>query len=269
MRCFKLSVCFGLVAYPSYTVGFQSLLPKFEIPKLFTPSAFDVKNGNLELEQKLLDAIASNSNSRLDNNEQIASLVQQLEESGDGIEEPAISTKVYGKWRLLHTTNTDTSSPIQRKAVDATKFNIYQDIVFAAPSSEKPTLLVNQIVKFSDSADLCVTALASTANYPLEELTDRQGTGKILGLNILGVSLIGEEAAEDINRPNSRINFVFDEGRFNLFGGKFQIPYPVPFRSPLFRDAVKGWIDITYLSDNIRIARGNKGTTFVLRKEQE
>jgi hypothetical protein len=41
----------------------------------------------------------------------------------------------------------------------------------------------------------------------------------------------------------------------------------VPFRSPLFRDWVKGWIDITFLSDRLRISRGNKGTTFVLAKE--
>ena len=43
--------------------------------------------------------------------------------------------------------------------------------------------------------------------------------------------------------------------------------YPVPFRLPVLRDAVKGWIDITYLSDRVRIARGNKGTTFILAKE--
>lgn len=86
-----------------------------------------------------------------------------------------------------------------------------------------------------------------------------------MGLNILGVSKVGDEAEEDPEKPDSRVQFVFDEGRFDF--GSFTLPYPVPFRSPLFRDAVKGWIDITYLSDKIRISRGNKGTTFVLKKE--
>ena len=108
-------------------------------------------------------------------------------------------------------------------------------------------------------------ALASTSQYPLPELTERKSTGKILGLNILGVSLVGEEALPDPDRPDSRIDFVFDEGNFNFNG--LIIPYPVPFRLPILRDTVKGWIDITYLSDRLRISRGNKGTTFILVKE--
>jgi PAP_fibrillin len=61
-------------------------------------------------------------------------------------------------------------------------------------------------------------------------------------------------------------HFVFDEGNF-LYKDSFKIPYPVPFRLPLFRDWVKGWIDVTYLSNRLRILSGNKGTTFVLIKE--
>mmetsp|Transcript_837 Transcript_837/g.757 ORF Transcript_837/g.757 Transcript_837/m.757 type:complete len:278 (-) Transcript_837:56-889(-) len=273
MRVFLTIAACALLNPIATTFGFQSLIPKFDLPKLEFPSFGKNSNGgsggggggDKMLEEELLVAIEKNGkDNRLNNNEEIDSIVTQLEENQSGIPEPAISSKVYGKWRLLHTTNADTSSPIQRKAVDTTKFNIYQDIVVS--EEDDKLLLVNQIVKFSDTAQLCVTALASTAAYPLEELSDREGTGKILGLNILGVSLIGEQAAEEPSRPNSRINFVFDQGNFDFNG--LQIPYPVPFRIPLFRDAVKGWIDITYLSNNIRIARGNKGTTFILQKEE-
>lgn len=242
------------------TLALQNLLPN-----IFSPPKPSAAVGAIDLEDKLLAAIEANgADKRLDNSDDIASLVLQLEAS-QSIPRPAVAPQLYGKWRLLQTTNADTASPIQRKAVDTTKFDIFQDIVFAEDDPNK--LLVRQIVKFSDTNELCVDALASTSSYPLEELTDREGTGKILGLNILGVSLVGEEAAEDPDRPDSRVRFVFDEGKFD-FGG-FTLPYPVPFRSPLFRDAVKGWIDITYLSDRIRISRGNKGTTFVLKKEEE
>eukprot|EP00579_Thalassiosira_antarctica_P017189 CAMPEP_0201927850 /NCGR_PEP_ID=MMETSP0903-20130614/19620_1 /ASSEMBLY_ACC=CAM_ASM_000552 /TAXON_ID=420261 /ORGANISM="Thalassiosira antarctica, Strain CCMP982" /LENGTH=254 /DNA_ID=CAMNT_0048466143 /DNA_START=76 /DNA_END=836 /DNA_ORIENTATION=- len=235
------------------SLAFQNLLPNLSFLSPRPPTT----SGAIDLEDRLLAAIEANGlDKRLDNSDEISSLVSQLESSQLSIPRPAVSPKVYGRWRLLQTTNADTASPIQRKAVDTTKFDIFQDIVFAEDDPEK--LMVRQIVKFSEKNELCVDALASTSAYPLPELTEREGTGKILGLNILGVSIVGDEAVEDPDRPDIRIKFVFDEGRFD-FGG-FIIPYPVPFRSPLFRDAVKGWIDITYLSDRIRISQGNKGT---------
>ena len=227
----------------------------------------------IQLENELIQTIQNNN--RLDNSQDIANLISQLEKSPYSISQPAIAPQVIGKWRLLHTNNADTASPIQRKAVDATAFNIYQDILLKdVPDSSnngimKQQLIVSQIVKFGFGSELCVDALASTSKYPLEELTERVGTGKILGLNVLGVSKVGDEAKEDPNKPNARIQFVFDEGNFNFFDDAFQVPYPVPFRLPILRDTVKGWIDITYLSDRLRISRGNKGTTFVLVKEDE
>ena len=288
---------------------FQSLkLPSFPFfniePANGRPPTTKNVDGNVALEKQLMSSISNTS--RLSNAGDISNLVKALEDSRSGVEQPAISPKVYGRWKLIHTSNANTSSPIQRKAVDASKFDIYQDI-FIRDTDNK--LIVSQVVKFSDSAQLKVDALASTSAYPIPELTSREEDGKILGLNILGVSLVGKEASTDPTRPDSRINFVFDEGNFDFDG--FKIPYPVPFRWPLFRDAVKGWIDITvrlllclrvhltgnrvlklaqdawisvnclflllytyhvgqtqYLSDRMRIARGNKGTTFVLVKEE-
>lgn len=241
--------------------AFQNLLPKFFPTDLFGTQQKKV-GAVVAIEDKLLAAIDSKEE-RLNNSDDVASLVRQLEASGGSIERPAIAPEIYGRWRLVQTTNADSASPIQRKAVDTTKFAIYQDIIV----NDDGKLVVSQVVKFSPKNELRVDALASTAAYPLEELTERTSTGKVLGMNVLGVSLVGEEAKADPNRPDSRIDFVFDEGNFDFGGTK--IPYPVPFRLPLFRDWVKGWIDVTYLSDRVRISRGNKGTTFVLIKEAE
>ena len=255
------------------TSGLSSPLPKIELPSfpqfsfpnLLPRQANTARNNDRakakQLEDELIVAI-QDQGSRLANSERIDYLVSQLEAMKDmSIPEPAIAASIYGRWRLLYTTNADTSSPIQRKAVDTQAFPIYQDIVL-----EDNQLKVKQIVKFSDTFKLSVDALASTVAYPLAELTERKSTGKVLGINILGVSLVGQEAEPDPERPNSRIDFVFDEGNFML-ENNVKIPYPVPFRFPLLRDWVKGWIDITWLSDRLRISRGNKGTTFVLVKE--
>lgn len=255
--------------------------------KLQNESKIINRKEQIQMENELLQAIAEN-NARLSNDVSIPIMIEALEtkamENSWSISQPAISSQVLGRWKLIYTNNANTASPIQRKAVDASKFNIYQDILLrekenpnGARSSE-PTqrLVVSQVVEFGTNFRLVVDALASTSLYPLEELTERERDGKILGLNLLGVSKVGEEAQEDKTRPDSRIKFVFDEGNFlwnrddeseTSPSSIWKIPYPVPFRSPLFRDAVKGWIDITYLSDRIRISRGNKGTTFVLVRE--
>ena len=242
--------------------GLQNLFPK----NLFTPTGGSGKSSgsvsSQSLEDDLIQAIEDlGDENRLSSSNRIQEIVAELE-SSPSIPQPAISPSVYGRWRLMHTDNANTASPIQRKAVSSSAFPIYQDIIV----NDDGNLIVSQVVKFTENNELKVDALASTAAYPLEELTERKGDGRLLGLNILGVSVIGEEAKENEDRPDSRINFVFDEGRFE-FGSDFSIPYPVPFRLPILRDAVKGWIDITYLSDRLRISRGNKGTTFILLKE--
>eukprot|EP00586_Coscinodiscus_wailesii_P022594 CAMPEP_0172520386 /NCGR_PEP_ID=MMETSP1066-20121228/291973_1 /TAXON_ID=671091 /ORGANISM="Coscinodiscus wailesii, Strain CCMP2513" /LENGTH=257 /DNA_ID=CAMNT_0013303133 /DNA_START=115 /DNA_END=884 /DNA_ORIENTATION=- len=246
-----------LLLLPTVTISFTRTITSNPILQFFSPSSRKdtTLRGDAALEDALLSAI-SDSDTRLTNSDAILSLVTRLE-STPSIPRPAVSPAVYGRWRLLHTTNANTSSPIQRKAVDASRYEIYQDIVPRTGEEYNDAatefLVVSQVVKFGEDKRLVLDALASTSEYPLEELTERQSTGKILGLNLLGVSLVGEEAKEDPNRPDSRIDFVFDEGNFEF--GSLKIPYPVPFRNPLFRDLVKGWIDITYLSDRIRISR--------------
>ncbi|KAG6630071.1 probable plastid-lipid-associated protein 12, chloroplastic [Carya illinoinensis] len=80
---------------------------------------------------------------------------------------------------------------------------------------------------------------------------------------------IGElkvEAAASI-KDGKRILFQFDRAAFSFKFLPFKVPYPVPFR--LLGDEAKGWLDTTYLSPSgdLRISRGNKGTTFVLQKK--
>ncbi|XP_030955645.1 probable plastid-lipid-associated protein 12, chloroplastic isoform X2 [Quercus lobata] len=82
---------------------------------------------------------------------------------------------------------------------------------------------------------------------------------------------IGElkvEAAASI-KDGKRILFQFDRAAFSFKFLTFKVPYPVPFR--LLGDEAKGWLDTTYLSPSgdLRISRGNKGTTFVLQKKTE
>ncbi|PAN13861.1 hypothetical protein PAHAL_2G369100 [Panicum hallii] len=75
--------------------------------------------------------------------------------------------------------------------------------------------------------------------------------------------------AEATIEDGKRILFRFDRAAFTFKFLPFKVPYPVPFK--LLGDEAKGWLDTTYLSHagNIRISRGNKGTTFVLQKSPD
>ena len=74
----------------------------------------------------------------------------------------------------------------------------------------------------------------------------------------------------------SRIDFAFDLACW-LHAGPFgiklpgtrpaRVPYPVPFS--LLGDEAKGWLETSYLGKDVRISRGNKGTTFILVREAE
>lgn len=122
---------------------------------------------------------------------------------------------------------------------------------------------VTNVVDFGKLGELRVQALASTASRPLPGFTPRKGDGLIFGV----IPLFGVSRTEPPSDPTARIDFAFDNAGFDLTVLPFRIPYPVPFR--LLGDDVKGWLDITYLSPNFRVARGNKGTIFVLQKATE
>jgi hypothetical protein len=83
-----------------HCIAFQNLLPKqWSHPPKFGGS--NAKKETSQLKDKLLQVMQSEG-SRLANSEQIASLVTQLELSGQSIREPAIAPEVHGTWRLLY-----------------------------------------------------------------------------------------------------------------------------------------------------------------------
>lgn len=94
-----------------------------------------------------------------------------------------------------------------------------------------------------------------------------QGDGLILGL-----PLFGKSTTYPPSRRGIRIDFQFLRAAFEFRGLPFKIPYPVPFR--LLGDEAKGFVDVTYLGTanddgvTLRLSRGNKGTLFVLTKEE-
>jgi len=181
--------------------------------------------------------------------------IGSLEGGDKGVSSPTASGLINGRWKLLFTTRPGSSSPIQRAFTGVEAFSIYQDVDLA---SERPK--VDNVVVFGDEAGvLRVEAEAVTDSRPRAGFVPRRGAG---------IPIFGKSDSSPPSCADKRIDFQFSKAAFDLKALPFKIPYPVPFR--LLQDESKGWLDTTYLSPcgTFRISRGNKGTVFVLQKQQ-
>eukprot|EP00882_Tetradesmus_deserticola_P008847 GHRQ01009333.1.p1 GENE.GHRQ01009333.1~~GHRQ01009333.1.p1 ORF type:complete len:417 (+),score=153.00 GHRQ01009333.1:317-1567(+) len=222
--------------------------------RIAPPSPEKVK----EAEQGVLAALSSvkgrgASGMDVSNQELLNVAVEVLERDG-GVPGPTTLPQLDGRWKLLYTSRPGSASPIQRTFVGVEAFKVFQEVEL---TGELPR--VNNVVDFGWWLGyLKVEAEASVETRPLPGFTPRRGAG---------LPLFGKSFAYPPARANSRIDFQFDKAAFHLKLLPFTIPYPVPFR--ILGDERKGWIDITYMNEDatLRIARGNKGTLFVLAKD--
>ena len=202
--------------------------------------------------------------------------VATLENSPRGVRDPASSPLIAGRWKLLFTTRPGTSSPIQRAFTGAGAFGVHQEVTSAVVSPASGETLVPgsvaNVVTLGGAGTLRVVAATSTAAAPLPGFTPRRGPGAPF-LKFLGTSSVAPPRV-----PGERLDFAFRKSAFYFTGGVargLSVPYPVPFEtlSKLpgdLGDEVKGFLDTTYLSPDgsFRLSRGNKGTLFVLQREE-
>jgi hypothetical protein len=83
------------------------------------------------------------------------------------------------------------------------------------------------------------------------------------------VELIIEAEIEGL-RDEQSFYYRFSNGFFDVNGGEFKLPYPVPFD---FIESVrpgqtKGWFQTTYLDEDLRVSVGQKGSKFILMREK-
>ncbi|GKU94180.1 hypothetical protein SLEP1_g7706 [Rubroshorea leprosula] len=222
-----------------------------------------------EQEKQLVEALIgiqgrgkSASPQQLNEVERAVKVLEGLE----GVPDPTSSSLIEGRWQLMFTTRPGTASPIQRTFVGVDFFSVFQEVYLRTDDPR-----VSNIVKFSDS----IGELKVESGLHNRDCWMRGGPLHIGGplpsnhpYFAVWTAKQRTHAAASI-KDGKRILFQFDRAAFSFKFLPFKVPYPVPFR--LLGDEAKGWLDTTYLSPSgdLRISRGNKGTTFVLQKKTE
>jgi len=191
---------------------------------------------------ELLEAVASTNRgllASLDDQQAIQSLAAKVEGHNPCLEPLAAKEQLNGIWRLLYTTSDE--------LLGIDRFPLYK---------------LGQIYQ-------CVY-LDEARIYNIAEVV---GLPQLSGLVSVGARF------ETVSKQ--RVNVAFERGVFGLqtllnydnpkqFIQKLQSQDKVPWWQGIdFRinsDRQSGWLEVTYLDDDMRIGRGNQGSLFVLRK---
>ena len=163
----------------------------------------------------------------------------------------ATAEALNGRWRLLYTTKSafDARNPLGRR-VDGTAPGL--EALFDTSSAVASSSPIQRLLTSIESVDI-------------EQNIDLVDDKRVDQIVKFGDNLLRLSATASFD--SGRINFTFDLAYFLLFNGALKLPYPVPFK--LLGDEAKGWLDTVFVSPTLRISKGNKGTTFVLKKLED
>ncbi|MGL5079052.1 MAG: PAP/fibrillin family protein [Waterburya sp.] len=189
---------------------------------------------------ELLEAIAGKNRGLLANeidNVRVLSAIQQLEDTNPTPKPLEAKDLLNGDWRLLYTTS--------KGILGLDRFPLFKlgQIYQCIRVSEAKVYNIAEIIGLPMLEGL--VSVAAT----FEPVSDRR-------VNVIFErSIIGLQRLFGYNSPGKFIQQIES-------GKKF-----LPFDFKIDRGEQKGWLDITYLDQDMRIGRGNEGNIFVLTKE--
>lgn len=200
----------------------------------------------------LLEAIAGKNRGLLVNEKdkvKILSIIEQLEDENPTPQPLQSKELLDGNWRLLYTSS---------KAI--------------LGLNNLPLLQLGKIYQYIRMEESKIYNIAEIVGLPfLEGLVSVSATFEVVSPKRINVnfqrSIFGLQRLLGYVSPSDFIYKIEEGKKFAPFdlnleeGKKF-----VPFDFNLGDTRQKGWLEITYLDDNLRISRGNEGNVFVLTK---
>ena len=190
---------------------------------------------------ELLEAIAGKNRGLLANeidNVRVLSAIQELEDHNPTPKPIAAQELLEGDWRLLYTTS--------KGILGLDRFPLFK---------------LGQIYQCIRTAEAKVYNIAEVVGIPfLEGVVSVGATFEPISDKRINVmferSIVGLQRFFNYKSPSSFIKQIES-------GKKF-----LPLDFSIDNREQKGWLDITYLDEDMRVGRGNEGNVFVLTKEK-
>lgn len=188
--------------------------------------------------------------------------VYELETAG-GLPNPIDLEEIEGNWKLLYTSKSkfDPKNPLGSRTDGSTPG--LEGLFKAIFGDKAGKTMATPALPSSSPIQRTIT---SNEAFSVSQEIDLRGPAphvdQVVRFGDVGeLRLVASATTPDPARK--RINFAFEEGYFEFKSLPLpRLPYPVPFK--LLGEEAKGWLETTYLSERVRISRGNKGTTFIL-----
>lgn len=211
-------------------------------------SVADAKAQLFELVDRELASTARGSQVSLADAKRLGELVRLLEAEGP-VADPKVTGLLTGAWQLLFTLRSNTG-------VEETEWLTY--LLQNGPSPIQRFVIgsVAQVSLVYQTLDAQLTRFVNVIDFE-DTLGGR--------LNL--------EAAVDGVEDDGRLNIRFDNAFFTFSKNPLtkqplqkptRLPYPVPFR--LLPNESRGFLETIYLDETLRLARGNRGSTFILKR---
>lgn len=192
---------------------------------------------------ELLEAIASlNRGIRATSADRraVAAAAVRLEERNPTAQPLAATTRLEGDWRLLYTTSQELLN-LDRLPL-ASLGSIYQCI----------RLKEGRIYNLAEVAGPPPLSGLVAVAARLEPVSERR-------VNVrFERGVLGFQSRLGYQSPGQFVATLADTRRFSWLQG---LDFPIQ------AERQSGWLEVTYLDDDLRIGRGNQGSLFILRKD--
>jgi hypothetical protein len=188
----------------------------------------------------------------------LQSIVASLEETMVGVNTIENTELLCGRWKLLCTYKEDVDK------VEFFDLQSWQRYLFEKGPSPVQSLVlgntstVKNVYQMLEDPKTKGAKWQNIAKFTFEFNGERKDVELIIEAEIEGL------------RDEQSFYYRFSNGFFDVNGGEFKLPYPVPFD---FIESVrpgqtKGWFQTTYLDEDLRVSVGQKGSKFILMREK-